>query len=379
MVSSSRDTVFLRWERIRLTDVIGVRLYRMAAFEAGFRQLAQLPPEASRFDDVNVEAGVEYAYQITAMGADFESMRSDTVRVEPGPTFNWVAENPGASNRLLKLTHDSRHVMTGTSGFLTIIDIEPNLRNGQVWVIDFITPGLGQVIRVSARGQVVLPFLNLAGPRDAAIVLETGSLWVANAHDSSVVKLNVDGEMLFSERNFIRPVSVAVDQRTGACWVADGGRNEVVRLGPDGSERLVSAVAFQAVAGLATNSADGSVWVSDKTRVLKLDDRGEPLLEIANDFTDARKLAVNDSTGAVWMINWNPSTVSKFRQDGQKAFELPGFNRPADLAINLFDDSCLVADTENHRLVKISSEGQQVSVVQKLTFPSAVAVQNEMD
>lgn len=326
-----------------------------------------------------MEAGTEYAYQISALGDDFESRRSDTVFAEPGPTINWVADNPGSSNSLLKLSHDGRQIINNTSGFLTIIDIEPDAERGQVWVIDFITVVFGQVIRVSQSGEVLQPFVNFERPRDSALVLDTGELWVADSGDSIVAKLDRNASVLFEQAGFGQPISVSVEQQSGNCWVADAGSGQVVKLSPQGSTILKSSESFEALQWLAVNSADSTVWVVEEERIVKLDHNGEVLLQVAENFSQAKKVAVNENSGDIWVINWNPSTVSKFDSNGNRLAELTGFARPDDLSISFFDNSCMVADTENDRLVRIAADGSAIKVLQQLRFPTAVSIQNEQN
>lgn len=374
-VLSSRDTVFLRWDRLNLNDIAGIQLYRKTNIEPEFSPLVLIQPEKNNFEDTNIEFGIEYMYQISAVGDNFESQRSDEVRVEPGPTFNWVADN--GNRQLFKLTHDARHRIQSTFGFLTIIDIEPNPKTGEIWVIDFISSVIGEVVRISSSGEVLEPIVRLVGPEDASLYVSSGDLWIADSRAGRVVKLDPVGNELFSISNFSSPISVSVDQRTGDCWVGDDSRNEVIKISSDGQERMVSSLTFNSVKWIDVDSNDGSVWVSDRTRVLKLNEMGLLEFEISQAFSFAHKIAVNKNNGEVWIVNWNPSTISKYNSNGQKIFELDGFLRPEDLAINLFDNSCLVADTDNDRVVRISSDGQSVEAVQEILIPIAVGVQNE--
>lgn len=361
-----------------MKDFTGMRLERKPESERNFTELALVPPDVGRFEDLNVVFGVEYAYRITAVGGDFESVPSDEVSIEPGPTFSWIGENPvAASGLLLKVTHDTKHLVQSTSGFLTILDLESNPKTGEVWAVDFVTAVLAQIIRVSPTGRILRPIIDLAGARDSALDVDSGALWVADAVDSVVVKFNDVGDELFRVSGFGSPTVVGIDQRNGDCWVGDKGRQQVVKIRSDGVQRLVSSQPFAAVQWLTVNSGDGSVWVSSKTRVIKLTEFGEFDLAIADTFTFARRIAVNENNGDIWVMNWDPSTITKYTADGQKVFELGGFARPEDVAINLFDNSCLVSDTENDRIVKVSAAGE-ITAVQEISFPSAIAIQNEV-
>ncbi len=376
-VSASRDTVRLRWQRIQLGDVTGIQVHRRTGSDTEFAPLVLVPPSENQFTDTDVTFGVDYAYQISAIGIDFESSRSEAVQVEPGPTFNWVGDNPGGINRLLKLSHDSRHIVSTSTGFLTAIDIEAIPDGGQVWVLDFLTPTLSQAIRVAFDGTVLLPLITLRAAADAAVVEATGELWVADSRDSTVFKYSMDAVQKLAVSGFAKAVTVGVDQRDGSCWVGDQDAARISKIDSSGQVAEVSPVGFGPIKWLAVNSRDGSVWVTDGNEISKLDESGNLLFRLGDGFSDARKLAVNDSTGAVWVADWGTSAIIKYSDIGVRLAETTGFTRPADLSVNLFDNTCLVADTENHRLVKISADGQsQFTLQDGLSFPSAVDVQN---
>jgi hypothetical protein len=70
---------------------------------------------------------------------------------------------------------------------------------------------------------------------------------------------------------------------------------------------------------------------------------------------------VNDKTDECWAIDWNIESnntkIVKISNTGTKLFEISGFTGPQSLDVDPYDGSCLVADTGNFRVVKISSEG----------------------
>ncbi len=374
-VSSSADTAFLVWDRLGLSDLVGIQIYRKTEGEADFTPFALASRDAFSFQDTPVAFGLEHEYQISALGDDFESLRSDVVVVEPGPTFNWVADN---SNRtLFKLTHDARNVVKATFGFITAIDVEPNAITGEVWVIDFIASVIGQIVKVRPSGDVEETIVDLIGPRDIAVHHETGVIWIADEEDRSVIKVGPNVEVQLRVPGFGRPIAVGVDQRDGSCWVADRGGREVVKLNSGGARVETQAPGFNSLRWLAVNSGDGSVWVADSSRIVELDASGQALLEISPQAGFAYKLAINQNTGDLWVLNWQPSTVTKYNPTGQLLFELTGFARPQDLSVNNFDGSCLVADTENNRVVRISTGGTETKVVREFQFPIALGVQNE--
>lgn len=371
---SIQDTTFIEWFPLTLADVTGYNVYRKTGDQSNFSLFASLPLEQSAVKDTTVEFGVNYAYEVSAVGQGFESARSVPIEIEPGPTYTWVADN--LNRRLLKLTHDSRHVIESVGGFFEILDIEPNPNTGEVWVLDILNSIAGDAVKVSADGQNVGPVVNFISPADMSLDANSGSVWVADSRDKVVAKVDSSGNRLFSIREFANPIFLSVDERTGACWVADNELNRVTRISSDGTQIFSPNIEFNGIRALVVNSTDGSIWIAEQNRVLKLNQNGEQEFELSTQFNLAYRAAVNENTGEIWVIDLSASTVSKFSASGEKVFEVGGFFFPRDLDVNLFDNACLVADTENNRVVRLSSQGQIISTFERLGFPDALGVQN---
>lgn len=376
-ITSSRDTVILSWDRISLDDLSGFQIYRKSNTEQSFSRF----DIAQGFDfvDTRVQFGVSYTYQISAVGDNFESAISDSVCIEPGPTFNWAFGSPDNFNlALFKYTHDYKHEIHNTFGFLRPKDLEIDYRNGQAWVLDEVSFVLGQLIRVTSFGEVLRPIVNLKKPRDIEIEQSSGTVWVSDVGDSTVKKFDDAGNEVFSIGGFSRPVALAVDQRQGDCWVADLGKNEVIRVNSSGQGLFVSPEVFEKLSWIAVDSNNGSVWVATDNQLIKLSEDGVAEFTVGQTFNSLQKLEVNPQNGDVWVIGWAPFSIFKFTLDGSLAFEKTGFGGQVDLSINEFDNSCIVSDTLMNQVIKISADGESVKTVQELIFPIAIAVQNKL-
>ncbi|MFQ5706789.1 MAG: hypothetical protein ACE5HO_05025 [bacterium] len=382
-VYSIADTVHLQWDLIDLEDITGYSIYRKTEKDSDFTLFATVERNRSMFIDTQITFGIAYSYEISAVGNTFESRRSDLLTITPGPTFSWVADL--SQRQIVKLTNDSQHEILRAGGFQKPIDVEPNPVAGVVWVVDSFTR---ELLRVSQNGSIIAPRIQLTRPRDATVDFNDGSVWVGDPGEDAVVKLDSSGKVLFETKQdpvsdvvFKSPIAVAVDQTNGDCWVADSRADMVARIRSDGSEVLVAPVNFQAVQSVAVDSGHRHVWVADSSRVVRLNPSGEMDLEIDGPFDYAFKVAANDSTGDLWVLNLvfvvDASTVSKYSKDGRKEFELDGFTIPEDLSVNLYDNSCIVADTQNDRIVRVSSNGLIAGVFDAVGNPEAVGVQNQ--
>ncbi len=372
-VYSIQDTVFLQWDAINLDDLIGYQLYRRRSDESDFSPLILLSRSLTSFKDFDVEFNIRYEYQLTALGRNYESAPSPPQRITPGPTLSWAVNN--LSGQLIKLSHDAQHQIFRVSGFFTLVDVEPNPNSGEVWVVERLSRFIGNAVRVSASGRVREPIVPFVGPVDAAIHFDSNAVWVADREDGVVAKLDSLGGRLFAIQDFAAPTALDVDQRSGACWVADAASRRVARIPADGSAFALAPAPFFSLQSLVVNSRDGSVWVADSSRVVKLAEDGSHELTLAYNFEFASKVSVNENTGEVWVIDFRPSRVLKFSENGDLLFELGGFLAPRDLAANPFDNGCVVADTDNNRLVKIDASGAIEGVFENIGLPDAVSVQ----
>lgn len=375
-IYSVKDTVFISWEPIELEDLNSYKIYRKTSTEDAFNLFATVSSSITTFVDTSVTFGVDYQYRITAAGTTFESLPSEPVIITPGPSFNWVADT--FNRNIVKLTHDSRYEILRARDFFNPIDLEFSPLNKIVWIVDLVRASRGEVVRMNTRGKTLgrLPF---STPFDLAVFNSTGEVWVADSEIDAVVKMDSTGTPEFSITSFSNPIALSIDQQNGDCWVADNQADAIVQIKNDGSSIFTVPFNFNAIQAVTVNSKEGSVWVADSTRIVKLDMKGKKIFEL-NGFNFVFKLVVNENTGEVWLLDlvlrFNKSKVVKLAPSGQKVFELSGFTVPEDLALNLYDNSCLVADTQNDRIVRISPDGNITAIFDRVFNPQAVTVQN---
>ncbi|MFQ5603507.1 MAG: hypothetical protein ACE5HS_09595 [bacterium] len=373
-VISNLDTVKLSWNFISLNDLVGYRIYRKAQLQQPFQPIELVASEKTTFLDLDVDFDVDYTYKITAVGNDYESPPSDSVKIAPGPTYNWAGNN--LASQLIKLTHDARHQIITRTGFFPIVDIEVNSKRREVWVIENLDEEIGNAIRVTSGGEVLRPFVEFTSPVDAALDLNSGALWVADEIASQVAKVDSIGQNLFTIVDFLAPVAVSVDQNSGDCWVVDRLANKIARINRDGTQVVFSPENFDSPTSLAVNSSQGHVWVADKQQVYRVNNDGIIELQLA---VAASKIAINENTNDIWIINLTKTNVSKWDETGTKMFEVNEFTSAEALSINSFNNSCLVADSKNNRLVRISEDGKILNRFEQISAPTAVAVQNPFD
>ncbi|MCH7674135.1 hypothetical protein IH879_04195 [candidate division KSB1 bacterium] len=356
-----------------MSDLTGYQIYRGSDTNTEPVLHAFVSAPSNTFKDFTVVFDIEYDYQISAVGDNFESSRSDFAKITPGPTFNWVTEN--GNQQIAKLTHDSRHLIHRTGRFSAIVDIEPNPRTGEVWVLNNFIGIEGNLKKVTPEGRVDERFITFESPTDAALNYDLNEIWVADPQQSSVTKLDSKWNTIFTIHEFTIPTLVAVDQRNGNCWVAHN--DSVSRVLSDGTQVLKSGVRFDSITSMDLNSEDGSVWLVDGTRIVKINQNGDFLLEIKAPLTFPGKIAINDSTGELWAINDNPAGLYKFSPTGEMLFDVTVSFSPDNISVNLYDNSVLVSDVRGHTIYRVSEGGEILSLFKGLIFPDLVSVQNQ--
>jgi len=374
-VISIQDTIFLNWDIIELSDLTGYQIYRGSDIDTEPVLHAFVSAPSNTFKDFTVVFDIEYDYQISAVGDNFESSRSDFAQITPGPTFNWVTEN--GNQQIAKLTHDSRHLIHRTGRFSAIVDIEPNPRTGEVWVLNNFIGIEGNLKKVSPEGRVDERFITFESPTDAALNYSLNEIWVTDPEQSSVTKLDSIGNTIFIIHDLTIPTLVAVDQRNGNCWVTDNETNSVSRVLSDGTQVLKSGVQFESITSMDLNSEDGSVWLVDGTRVVKINQNGNFLLEIKAPLTFPGKIAINENSGELWAINDNPAGLYKFSPAGEVLVDVTVSFSADNISVNLYDNSVLVSDVLGHTIYRVSEGGEILSLFKGLIFPDLVSVQNQ--
>jgi DNA-binding beta-propeller fold protein YncE len=281
-----------------------------------------------------------------------------------------VADNN--NGRLAKLSHDGRRLLQMTLNQVNITGIAVNKIRQVMWVIDRQFQE-GWVARLSLAGEYIEPAFRFTQPVDIDVLQQTGDLWVADRAAGLVRRYNPEGFQA-DEYSVAVPSVVSVDQRNGICWSINSQTNRVIRINPLDDRIRTSGVQFNELRTLDVDSRDGSVWVLESQRAVKISENGMFMSATSAVFQNATKLVVNRNNGEFWVIDRGENTVSKFDQNGNLSFKLGGYAEPEDLAINLSNDGCLVADTGNNRVVRISSVGK-VYGGYSVDNPAAIAVE----
>lgn len=355
-VVSFNGIVFLSWDEIKISDYIGTRVLRATSLDSEFVEIALVAGIANRYDDLHTVFDVTYRYKIQAITDSFESPLSEQVTITPGPSRVWI--NNGSSGILLQLTHDASHVLFSNNNFFDISGMAIISGGNGVWISDFITK---QIAQLTINGEELIRFTFNDAPIDLDYDSTRERLWFLVQNEKRLVFGSTEGDFrVIDSFEFTQPVAISVDQSSGVCWVTDTSEKTVTNFNLADSTGFVVEDLDQPE-DVATYYEDGSIWIADVSSIKHFGFDGGLKVSVGN-FNFVYQVNVNQNTGACWAIDLqsgeNNSQIVKMTGDGSIEFRLDGFTNPASIDVDEYDGSCLVADTGNSRVVKISDDGK---------------------
>jgi DNA-binding beta-propeller fold protein YncE len=374
---SMRDTVELRWDQLPLHDLSGFRIYRRLEGEAQFSPIGNTATGIFSFRDVGVTFDTTHVYQITALAKNFESPPSEAVMITPGPTFTWVVDQQAGD--IVKLTHDGLHEILRSGVFISPFRLEIDQQRGWVWVLDDFSGELG---RLAMNGRLSSRYRDIDGPVDLSLDPNDGSIWVADNLTKGLLKFDSSGALIKTLDTYKKISALAVNPKTSELWALDQASLRVLILSSSGELRRVASANLQRPSDIDIEAQTGKAWVADGDRLLQLDAEGNEISILTHDFCFVSKLAVDQNSGACWLIDASSSQCQKVRvikvaPNGDILHVLKdGFGFPLGLAVNPYDGSCLIADAGFYsgRLIRISSDGRLVGSYDRFTTPYDVDI-----
>jgi sugar lactone lactonase YvrE len=370
-VISMRDTVMLQWDRLDLRDLSGFLIYRRLDNEPSFAIIDTTLPGTFSYREVGAKYDTARSYRISALAPDFESPPTEAVTITPGPTFSWVAD--GSNGNLVKLTHDGVHEILRSGAFFNPFRLQIDSARGYIWVLE---NSFGSELgRLDLNGRNVRRLARLNSPTDLAVDKSDGSIWVADTLANGLLKFNRDGEPVKKNEAYKKIVALAVHPKTHEVWALDRYNTRVLIFAPAGELRLQAGDSLQRPRDIDIDGT-GNAWIADGARVIRLDAESKQKTLSPEAFRFVYRLAADKKNGGCWLIDDSTATghsrVVKLAPDGAFLFSKSGFRRPEGLAANPHDGSCLVADSGNNRLVRISAGGEKLSVYNRIFLPIEV-------
>ena len=373
-VYSIRDSVFLRWDRLELRDLQGVRLWRRSSSEDTFRVVAVLSPETTFATDAPVQYGVRYSYTITILGKDFESPPADTVSILPGPTTVVAADL--SQGLVARLSHDAAHPIWRSS----LVDYPDALvvdrKHRRVWVADGLD---GSIVGLALRdGRFLFRLRGFWRPWSMVLRRSDGSLLVADRYGGVVARVSIDGDVLWVDDRVSRPADVAISSG-GGYWVLDASTRKVVHFpGPSSRSDRQCPFALKDPVALGSDVKGLELWVADRTALYHYDGRRQSWKTVLSGLRGVRALAVSPQGDQCWFADEAGATgqrVVRVDKDGNLLALSTGWRDVRDLAWSWSDGGVVVADAGSGVVARLDGEGREFGRYREMDFPTRVAVE----
>ncbi|HEX9972331.1 MAG TPA: hypothetical protein VGD14_09695 [bacterium] len=366
-IYSENDQAILQWSSLQLKDFLGYRIYRQTGNDPAFQIIYLIPPDSAVFIDKRLPFGQKCQYQISVLGLDFESERSDTVSIIPGPTTIWATDV--YNRRIMKISHDGAHEIfqLPVDGYPWEIVVDREKEN--IWYVDIL---LNRIYLISGDDYKIIASLPNGEPIDIALDVQNDRVWVADETQGKIFVFSRSGDQIYEIDGFLKPSSLDCYFKDGSCWITDFKARTLTKLSKKGTMRIqIKNLIFpQAV---SVNQTTGECWVADSSRVLKYDADGNLLITIETEVKAPIALAVDSVNGNCWVSDLNyfgaRSRLICFNGNGDKLLDLPELNLPLNLAANPFDHSCIVAESGNGRILKISEDGTIFGLIEGYAYP----------
>ena len=291
--------VELQWNFSRFSDVEGYRLYRRQPKSEWEPITSVLTPDATAYSDAELQNGTHYEYQLSLLIAGEDERPSGRpVSATPGPEIAWVADRH--SGLVWKISADARSAHFAQGRFFDLAAIALDVADGSCWVSD---RGFAGLYRIAGDGALATLAAAVETPEALAIDAEARIGWLVDAGRQRVFFFSLDTAnslALFPvDATFTQPVALAA--QAGGCWIADQAQGRVLFYQTDGT-RAAEFHALEVPEALAAG-AEGDVWLlgNEGHNLTRLDRTGR-VLDVELPFAAAVGLAVDDASGACWVL-----------------------------------------------------------------------------
>ncbi|MBN2009940.1 hypothetical protein JW960_11410 [candidate division KSB1 bacterium] len=333
--------------------------------------------KSRQYSDLGVTYFQRHTYRISAYTANYESPLSDTVSIIPGPSVVWITD--AYNYRLIKLSYDCTHEISSISANGYPWAIAWNQINQSLWYTDLL---LGHVY---TYGMSNLQYYNshslIWDPVSIGLDETRNVAWIADANGKIIqIRPDLPSPVQEIESSFIeQPESIAIDNRRHYCWIADPGTRHVIKLITTDLTLIPSSATFQKPNAVAVNTTNGQCWVADSSRVIALSSRGDSIAVIYDSYNDALNIAINNVTGDIWVIDRlaadGSARLLRYDFAGNHQVEVSGLLKPTGIVVDESTNDCLITDSWNQRVLRISQSGNILfSNSKNLYFPAGIAI-----
>jgi DNA-binding beta-propeller fold protein YncE len=370
-VFSEKQDVTLSWDPVDLYDVSEYYIYRRMQDEEFFDAIGCVGSDLARFVDRGLPYDMEVSYRISVTVSNYESPLSDSVSITPGPNSYWVVDYYLSS--LSRLTYDVVHTIFRDFYDMWPVDVAVDTVSRTAWVLF----RYGYLLKISFSGEELLLLEGLNDPTQLALDAAGGVVWVCVGSGTQVVLYDSIGNELGLIAGFGQISDLCVVGSSGACWIADKGENEILLFSPSQVEELSIKESVQSPVSIAYDGETERLWVADSLSLIQIKTDGQ-VEQIAELDYPILSISANSTTGDCWAIleseNLIANEVVRVSGNGEVIARSAGFCFARSLVANPHNGECLVADTGNSRVVRLSPYGQVMSENWNFVEPRAIVM-----
>jgi hypothetical protein len=326
---------------------------------------------ASSYTDVNLEYDQKVTYRISVSAEEYESPFSDSVSIVPGPDNYWIADLYGGM--VAKLTYDARHFISYTISLPRPIAVLPDSATGGAWVLD----SMGYLYQLSADADVVTWIEGLVEPGHITGNYSRSSIWVSNFSGTQISRYDWTGLFLGAFSGFKEIADIEWADVLESCWIADKKAKSIRLYSQDGDLEIEIDSTLTAPSAVSYYQKGGWLWVADSLKLTRVwpDGKVENVLD-----TDIpiHAISADQTNGDCWIIreaaDWQ-SDLLKVTPAGIILVTVTDFYSAESVQANSFNGGCLVADSGNGRIVRISQTGEVLSSQEGFITPWDIVVE----
>lgn len=371
-VVSERRDVTLSWNAVLLNGVLGYNIYRCMEAEKAFNVIDFVTADSTSFVDRNLPYDQKVTYQISVVTSEYQSPLSDSVSITPGPYNYWVVDY--YLGLVARLTYDGLHIIAISQYAPYPRAVAADSVSKTAWVID----KLGYLFKLSSHGEVLMWIDGLTDPDQVVLDPFNSVVWVCDSSRTRMARYDTTGDSLGATRGFgeVRDISLAGPQ--GGCWVADTKEGNIVHLSASGDREVQVGDSLQSPGAIAYFRNGGWLWVADARRLVRVWPDGN-IEKVVNMDHPILSVSLDQNTGDFWVVleleDGIENEVLKLNVDGDILMRVEGFRFVQSLVANDFNGGCIVADTGNNRIVRLSKDGEILGSMTYFVSPRDISVE----
>jgi sugar lactone lactonase YvrE len=358
--AAARDGVVdLRWEDGSMMGIKAFGIYKGTSPDS-LTRVVSIPFQYRLFREGGLTNGATYYFAIGFEFYEGEDLLTAAEPVTPGPDVPWVLD--GGDPPLALLGADGRSVVSreASGADLADISIEPEI--SFVWCID---PVEGRLMAYDKNGRLSASRPGFELYYRVSADLASGGVWTISFDRGTLERVDERGVRSMIDSTLVMPLDVDASP-LGGCWVSDA-QGLVHRYAPDGSKQTVEQVARPT---RLSATGENSVWVADPLwdEALKISTAG--IVARVSGLDGPFDVAATPD-GGCWIAD--RTRVLRVDSSGEIQATAGGFTGAGSIDYNPRTDECWVADSLADRVVRLSSEGERLTVLSDLTSPFVIA------